>query len=365
MNSVQGFRVMEIFVHLATISNNHLMNIAEGKYNLSQHMNHYLNETSDILSQMNCIELIGDLVVPAHGYFFMQKTGHLNRLINYLQYSSDPNAAILVPSIVKLFGQITRERPQECKEHFPIFYEYLFRKAQDENIVRNVENITFAIETFCYIFENNLVKKFVIENYKEDFLSLLHRLLWMTRNCINDRLKTNALKCLSELFSPDCSLLDCDGSDTKYKNSYWITSEWINLSKEIYEKVTSILSHENFFNLCLNFAKEPFAENRKSAHLYFKALSQTEWGLRLLFTPNKYNCEEAFLDGYLLNRSVELDKSSMESKLELIKLMVASFELNPILINIIGDVAYEKLKHYVNEGAFWTRGESQVAFESV
>ncbi|CAF1088974.1 unnamed protein product [Brachionus calyciflorus] len=367
LNSVQSFRIMEMFIRLATISNNHLMNISEEKYNLSEHLNHYLNDTSDLLSQLNCIELMGDLVVPAHGYFFMQKSGHLNNLIRFLEKSSldDSNAQILIPSIVKLFGQITKERPQESKEHFPIYFDYLFRTAQNENLVKHAESIQFVIETFCFIFENNIVKKFTAENYQKEFSNLLERLVWMTKNCINDRIKTNALKCLSELFCPDSSLLDCDDTDTKWKHSHWITSEWINFSKNVYDHVTSIIPHENFLNLCLSFAKEPFAENRKSAHYYFKALSQTEWGLRLLFTPNKYNSEESFVDGYLMNRSIELDKPSLESKLEIIKLMVANFESDPILINIIGDVVYEKLKHYVNEGAFWIRGESRVAFESV
>ncbi|RNA15472.1 26S proteasome non-ATPase regulatory subunit 5 [Brachionus plicatilis] len=364
-NSILSFRVMEMFIRLGSISDNHLMSISEQKYHLSKQINHFLNDPSDLLSQLNCIELLGDLVVPAHGYHYVLKCGYLKNLISYLDASPESDKAILLPSIVKLFAHVTKERPQETKEHFAKFYTYLFQIAMDENLIKNSENISFAIETFCYLFESNLVKKFIVENYKMVFLRLLERFVWITKNCINEKIKTNALRCLCELFSPDPSLLDCDDADIKWKNSHWITSEWIHMSKEIYEHVTLIISHENFFNICLCYAKEPFAENRKSAHLYFKALSQTEWGLRLLFTPNKFNCDETFLDAYLLNRSIELDKPSLESKLEMIKLMVVNFESNPTLVNIIGNVTFEKLKHYVNEGAFWVKGESSVAFESV
>lgn len=364
-NSVVNFRVMEMFIRLGSISDNHLICISEQKYNLSEQINHFLNDSSDILSQLNCIELLGDLVMPAHGYYYSLKRGYLKKLINYLSHSADSQNALLFPSIIRLFAHVTRERPQDSKENFPEFFNYLFQMALDENLVNHSENVALAIETFCYLFENNLVKKFYLQNYNADLLKLIERLLWMVKNCINDRIKINALRCLCQLISPDPTLLECDDADNKWRNSHWISSEWIHLSKEIYERITLLIPHEDFFNLCLSYAKEPFSENRKSAHFYFKALSQTEWGLLLLFTPNKYNCEETFIDGYLLNRSIELDKPSLESKLETIKLMVANLESNSALVSIIGNVTYEKLKHYVNEGAFWARGESSVAFESV
>lgn len=363
-NSILNFRVMEMFIRLGSISDNHLISISEEKYNLSKHLNYFLNDTSDILSQLNCIELLGDLAMPAHGYYYCLKRGYLKKLINYLSFSDDSEKALLVPSIIRLFAHVTRERPQETKENFPEFFHSLFQIAQDKNIVNHSEMIALALETFCYLFEDNLVKKFYLENYNTDLVKLLERLLWIIKNCINDRIKINALRSICELISPDPTLIECDDVDIKWKNSHWLSSEWINISKEIYEHITSLITHENFFNLCFCYAKEPFAENRKSAHFYFKALSQTEWGLLLLFTPNKYICEETFLDGYLLNRSIELDKASLESKLETIKLMVANLESNPALVNIIGNVTFEKLKHYVNEGAFWARGESSVAFEN-
>lgn len=367
LGSTQKFRVFEIIANLACISNEHLVNISEAKLNLSSKINSFLNNQSDVLEQLNCIELICDLVRTSHGYEFIQKTGHLNHLIQKLEVVDDSNvySSILRPSIVKFFACIARERVSQVKEHFPIFFTYLFKTGVDENVVKNLESISLSIETFCYLFEANLVKKFIIENFSTEFQILLERLVWMIKNSINDKLKTNSLKCVAELISADPSLLKVDNTDQKWTESPWITSEWINLSKSIYGYISAKYSHEQLFNLCLSIAKEPFSEKRHAAQLYFKAMAQTQWGLTLLFTPNKFNCEETFLNGYLLNRSIELEKEGLETKLELIKLIVANLEVNKTLINIIGDVAYEKLREYLSQGAFFAKSQAQVAFQNL
>lgn len=366
LNSVQSLRIFELIIALGCISHEHLLNICENKFNLGQRINSYLKDQIDVLSKLNCIELMSNLVRSTHGYEYIEKTGHLNYLINFLYNpDSDPFSSLLIPSIVKFFACITKERPDKVKENFPKYLEYLFETSSDENIVKNMEIINLSIETFCFLFENNLVKKYLVENFETNFMRLLTRLVWLIKNSINDKLKSNSIRCFCELISPDPSLLQTDQTDLKWQESPWNASDWINLSKSIYEKAVSVLPHENLFNLFLNLAKEPFADKRHAGQLYFKAMAQTEWGILLLFTPNKFNCEEMFLDGYLLNRSIELEKEGTECKFELNKLLVANMESKKEMINIIGEFAFEKLKQYVREGAFFARGQAQVAFENL
>lgn len=155
-------------------------------------------------------------------------------------------------------------------------------------------------------------------------------------------------------------------TEAKWAQSESISSsEWQNLSQSLYQKLTSQFSHENLFRVCLDIAKQPFVEKRLSAQLYFKALAQTNWGVALMFKTNKFNSEEHFLIGYLLNRQIELEKQGLESKYELIKLLVANLEANSDLIQLVGgEKNFERLKLYVQEGPFYARGESKVAFES-
>ncbi len=98
---------------------------------------------------------------------------------------------------------------------------------------------------------------------------------------------------------------------------------------------------------------------------FSKALAQTTWGLNAMLMPNEYNKEDIFFNGYLLNRSIELEKIGLESKYELIKLIHVNLEANPDLIHLIhGEMNFHKLKKYIQEGPFYSKVESKVAFES-
>ena len=226
-----------------------------------------------------------------------------------------------------------------------------------------MESINLSIETFEYLLESNPVKKFLSEIYTEEFSTLIQRLVSILRASINDKLRSNALTCLSEAFAVDPRLLGSqERTEEKWSQSEFINSpDWQNLSEKIYEKN---VNHENVFNLCLSLAKQPFVEKRIAAHAYFKSLAQSKWGLLKLFEPNRYNGEEEFLNGYLLNRGVELEKQGLESKYELIRLLVANFEINSDLIQLVGSESFERMKLYVREGPFFTSAQSRVAFES-
>ena len=85
------------------------------------------------------------------------------------------------------------------------------------------------------------------------------------------------------------------------------------MTRNIYTDITNDFSHDHLFKLFLGLAKQPFVEKRLPAQYYFKAMTQTKWGLTKLFEPNKFNSEDEFLDGYLINRAIELEKEGLES----------------------------------------------------
>lgn len=206
-------------------------------------------------------------------------------------------------------------------------------------------------------------------NYSERLTTLLTHMTEILRTSINDRLRSHCLTSLAEAFAPDASILSGANPDHRVdekwsRSEYAQSREWQELAKSMYESASVKLGHEQLFNLCLKMAKQPFVEQRMSAQLYFKALAQTRWGLEKLFEPNKFNSDEAFLTGYLLSRAIELEKEGLESKYELIRLLVASFESQPDLIRLVGGEIFERMKTYVQEGPFLARAQARVAFES-
>ncbi len=367
LNSVNSFRVFELIIQLACVSRNHLHVICESKFNLSRKIAEHLSvDNSDVLAQLNCIELLTELIRTKHGYEYIAQTGHLGHLLSTLTNPGmNAFAAFLQPAIVKLFSLVVLEQPVEVKQHFAQFYAYLFNMAMSEDLVNDLLGVILGVNTLGFLCESNLIKRFFNENYPQMFLAFVEKLAWLIKHVINEQLKESVLKCMSVVVSVDASLLvSQEQTDTKWSLSAWNTPEWSELARHFYSHLTKKLCHEELFSVCLSLAKKPFQELRVAAQRYFKALGQTEWGMRLLFAPNKYNSHEQFIEGYLLNRGVEIDKEGLESKYELVKLLVANFGLHEDLIALVGDERLARFKHYVSEGVFYARAQAQVAFES-
>lgn len=132
--------------------------------------------------------------------------------------------------------------------------------------------------------------------------------------------------------------------------------------------VVNIINHVYFINIIhfsnLDLSKEPFLDYRLSAQLIFRALAQSRWGLKLLFTENNLIKKDVFINEYLLNRSIETEKEGMESKFELIKMICANFKLNYDLFPLIGEGNLEALEEYIRLGAYYAPSGQKVAFQS-
>jgi hypothetical protein len=360
-NSVIKFRVFELIVKLAACSNE-LTNVSELKFNLSKKLNEYLNDKNDVLSRINCIEILTDLAVTNYGYDLLYTNGHLKILYQDLNNEDD---VFTLPSILKLFSVLTRLRPSQMNENFPGYFEFLFKHVFTDDLVRYETAMKLSLETFGYLFESNEMKAFFNQFYTRQFNSLLDKLVWFLKNSIKDDLRINCLICITELIATDCKLLTlaCD-TDIKWQTSESVFNPiWINLAYSYYQRLISTVTHEDLFNLCLTIAKQPWSQTRLAAHLYFKAMAQTKWGLTLLFTPNKYN--EKFLDDYLMNRTTEIEKLGLESKYELIKLINANFNLNTDLSHLIDENDLLKISTYVRQGAIYSISQFRVATENL
>jgi hypothetical protein len=365
LDSVHSLRIFEILVNLSLISEEHLKSICESKFNFNYKINSFLMNKTDVLSKLNCIELLTKLVQVNHGYNYLHKNQHLNHLLKLLiKPDEDAFSSIIIPSVVKMFSHIAHDRPKDVYENYSFYFDYLFKHAMDEDLINNVLSINQSLETFAYLFDANEIKKFVNENYRENFSKLLDRLTYIMEFVINENLKVATLKCIAELLAPDSSLLKSFHSDIKFLDSVWLTSEWSDLAKEFYVILTRKIGHEKFFSLVLKYARQPIVNLRLTAQLYFKAMSQTKWGINLIYEPNNFNGYETFFAGYILNRSIELEKEGLESKYEMVKLMLANLNHNNDLIYLIGEDGMNQLRQYIKDGPFYLKAQLNVAFES-
>jgi len=378
-SSVFSMRVLELIVEMATISRNHLTLICEQKFALNDKIKFYLDEKqNDPLAKLNCIELLNPLVCTPHGFAFLEKHLHLKHLLQEITTpSTEPEQqlkrSLISPAIYTLFFQMASTRPtNETLQLFPTYFEQLFANVCEENI--DNELVIVSLETFATLFQSNHTKQELFKSNQPSMSKFFTRLCWMLEFCINESIKSACLKCSALLFAPDTSLLKPDTlkSDEKLVESAWLTTEWIDLSRMFYNQIIEKTrgGHDKLFNLVLQMAKQTASSTlRFSAHLYFKALVQTKWGLQRLFsseTEANTDIYQKFVLDYLLNRSVEGEKEGLESKYELIKMLECQFKLHTDLIYLIGEgtEGMPKLRKYLKDGPFYTESKLNVAFES-
>lgn len=361
-NSIIRFRVFELLIKVATCSNERSLHICDSKFHLQHKLNDYLNDKHDILCKLNCIEILTDLAITKHGFEFLHNNGHLRILYQDLSNNHD---SFIIPSIVKLFSVIAKNMPEQMNQNYPGYFEYLFKAALDDDIITNQIAIKLSLETFAYLLGSNQFKSFLLKHYSDKLDELIDRFIVHLRTTIKDELRISSLICIAELISPDPLILrEPYDIDLKWQASESAANQtWINMSQLFYNRIDHKISHETLFNICLTMAKQPFTDTRLSAHLYFKALAQTKWGLSYLFTPNKYNA--TFSQDYLLNRSTEIEKQGFESKYELVKLITCNFTLNVDLHHLIDEHKLVKLNDYVRQGPFFTIAQSRVATENL
>lgn len=328
------------------------------------------------------------LAITYHGYGFLENKGHLRGLMDDLLVSdllkdTSPFGQITETAIVKLFSYITKVMPESIYEKFPQYFDLLFQYVSYDDILKNENQINLAIQTFTYLFDSNLIKRFIHEKYEVKFNALLQSLISILQQVIDEDIKASCLICISEIISPDPSLLNADKINEK-----WIHSPWIDplseLSENFYKSLVSSITHDSLFKLCLSelysmkskielplivilileLAKEPFLATRLAAQMFFKALAQSKWGLTLLFTENTFIKKHEFANEYLINRTIEIEKAGMESKYELVKLICANFKVNTELFPLIGEGDLEALDEYIRLGPVYAARVSKVAFES-
>lgn len=362
INKTVQLRIMDIFIKLAAISKDHLINISEPIYKLDANIKELL-DSSDILAKLNVIEILSNLGITFHGYEYLQHKGHLKTLLDDLINSDfNPFGSFTEAAIMKLFSHIAKTMPEKIEENHPEYFKLLFHYSSLEDLLKNETQINLSIQTFIYLFESNIVKKLICETHKIEFETLLCRLVFILRNIIDEQMKTDCLICISEIISADPTLLHVEHNETKWLHSPWIES-MSDLTEWFYKKLTIECSHDALFKLCLGLAKAPFLSTRLAAQLFFKALAQTKWGLSLLFTETNSVKKTEFID-YLLVRTYDNEKEGQDSKFDLIKLICANFKLNNDLFSLIGEGNLEGLEEYIKLGAFYTPAPLKVATES-
>ena len=125
------------------------------------------------------------------------------------------------------------------------------------------------------------------------------------------------------------------------------TEELLSITQSWYSSLAA-----NTLDFVMKQCQQPFLQLRCSALTFLRILANQPWG------QHNLNNFAAFHE-YILNRSTETAKQGKDGKFEIVKTLVES----PTAMDIFGRVYFLKLREYYNDGAYFVKAESSVAFE--
>jgi len=322
-SSIMMMRVLEMSVKIAQLSQDHLQ--AVEKIGLLSQLVSILN-SSDFLLQLNCIELLTQLAICSHGQIYLETAGVMNKLgIMLNDCPNMPFADIIMPGLVKFWGNVAHLRPGQILSQYPAFVTALISMFQSKD--DTIQSVAF--ETIGYI-GVSLEGKTALLRLENMMLECVEKLGLVIRDSSTE-LKITALNSLA-------SLLKLDNQHQ--------TADMINITQTWYNQIP------NMAPTLINVVKQPFLDLRLAAYQLLMVLCGQSWGRREVLLQPGF-CE------YLLDRSNEREGRGRQERWSLISRMVESRETKELL----GPEMDVQMRQYVRDGPHFVQTQSQVAFE--
>jgi len=320
------FRVLDLMVRLTQLSEEHLVAVEATGF-LQQIVNQV--HIDDILVQLNAIELLIHLAMTHQGMKYLSNQGVIRSLESILEsVANNPMAELLVPGIVKFFGNIAHLRPKQVLLEYPSFVSALFSMAESSDDSQKA----MAFDTIGYV-GISLEGKMSLAEVGNKMTHCIEKL----GGLINDaptEIRIRGMNAFASLIK-----LDKENQSPEYLS---ITESW-------YQLVTG---SGRGLNMLVNIARQPFQDLRLGAFELLLIVASQDWGRKRI-------CRHPGLVEFLLDRGTEGEKLGKESKYRIIAALANSEDI----INVIGQDAMAQLKQYVKEGPFYVRVQAEVATE--
>ncbi|XP_068631028.1 26S proteasome non-ATPase regulatory subunit 5 [Battus philenor] len=298
-------------------------------YGYIDHMISELN-SSDILYQLNILELLSRLAVKSHGINYLVKEGGLEKIAALIgDVQKNPLGSLLIPGYIKFFGSIAHHYPKEIFEKFPVLLNSLFDaiESNDQTI------LPVALDTLGFI-GITIEGKLCLAAVGGQFIQAVEKVGQLINNSPTE-IKIRALHCFANLISVE---KDKERSGPVDHRVTLMTREWFR----------SLNKQSGSMETLLEICKNPFPDIKLAAFDTLDAVCQHLWGEQDV-------ARVAGFVEYLLDRSVNNTKEVKEAKYDIIKRLSqsAAFEAN----------VFMRLQTYVEEGPFYSDTTLQVAME--
>ncbi|XP_076044265.1 26S proteasome non-ATPase regulatory subunit 5 isoform X2 [Oratosquilla oratoria] len=322
------FNVYEAIIKISVISPEALQVVA--KTGLLEKL---INEVTrgDILTQLNALELLIPLVLTEHGLALLHESGVVSKLQYLLSLAhSDPMASLLVPGLIKFFGNLGYSMPNHLAKEYNSVMHVIFNLATGKLDMGEPSFQVLAIDTLAHI-ATTAEGKIVLGKFQNEMDQVLHHMGERIQTAPTD-LRVRMLEAMAELFSVEAE---------------WQTTDVITITEKWWKELVG-----NNMSKIMNIARQPFPELRCTSLAIINVVAQLPWGQKMI------KVEPGMVE-YLLDRSTEPDKAGKEAKWDIVTTLVHS----PTSHSIFTDTDMSRFEKYFTQGPFYVHTETQVAFE--
>jgi len=322
-SSILQLRVLDMMVRVATLGEEHLQSVINTGF-IKQLIS--MLHTEDFLMKLNCVEQLSTLAMVPHGQKYLESAGVLATMSSLLEdCPNHPFADILLPGLVKFWGNLAHSRPLHIMTKYPVVLSALVNMVQSDDFTSQ----SIAFETIGYI-GVSLEGKTALVEMGNKMLECIEKLELLIKDSPTE-VKIRAMNALASLIK-----LDKENQNV----------EMLSLTESWFRRVPSTMS------LITSIVKQPFLDLRLAVYQLLIVMAGQPWGRGMVMRQPGF-CE------FLMDRSGERDKRGREERFRVLEAIVESREAKEIL----GPEMDLQMKQFLKEGPHFVQVQSQVAYE--
>lgn len=283
-------------------------------------------EKSDLLVMINVLEVLKDLCLESYGLVYLENKGVFNKLMKKIEsINDDPLATLLVPGLMKFFGNVAVVFPEKIFNAYPALVHTLFTCILSDDF----QLLYTALDTLGYLARFDDGKRALDSLDGDQGMKVLQHIAKAIPSYPSD-LKVRALNCFENVFF-------VDPANPRNNQITYICQKWFG---GIFGIDLAVL---------LNFCHNPFEDIAMSAFKLLRSLAYHDFGQRAVALTG------GFVE-FLLDRNTKVSHEVKQIKYEIIQVLAES--------NAFDAAITLQLQKYVREGFNYVQGITEVAFES-
>ncbi|KAG6801963.1 26S proteasome non-ATPase regulatory subunit 5 [Apis mellifera caucasica] len=321
-NDTISFRIYEVIVDVAKSSKEGLEASAQSGF-----LNSLFDilESEDILLQVNALEILTQLALTEEGLSYLEQQDVVRKLVQKIaQANENPLSNLLIPGLMKFFGNVACYWPNEIFSKYPIVVSALFEVIESgDQTILGVALDTLGHVSMC------VEGKYALQ-------------------ALGDAMPC-ALKKIAEIIQRMPTTLRIRG----------LNNLALILAIQKVEQDNRILSLTKswFDSLCddplgmiVALCRQPFADIRQAGLEVMAVLASQIWG-------QEYISSYPGLVEFLLDRNIESFKECKEAKYEVVKQLVEAEQ------DIFDANTMQRFREFVNQGPHYVDINTEVAIE--